>query len=337
MPAPSMRARGALHAPYARPIASCARPCRPQNLSQLPGISEPPSTFDHFTTTNSIAFGGAFAVPAVGATRHGAAFKSKLSRSDIFAASRVQGAAATESTAAAFARTTASASRRPQPRFVHGGAYRNRSQVALDRNLVASGGARASRPACVALRVPFTLAPLPPPHPIGGAAPAAVPPAAPSPAAALPAAAPLVMIRRGPPCDGSLASTAPALDFCTSDSVHFQWQRQNAPRPTHQFNLPHKNGSSLDVYMPETQRAQRNAAGPLHYTTSHTTQFTAYPGTTLMVPPGKGGVDMTRSSVPLGVDDYPTERAHTATAFVGTGLDCTRASCPSRGTLGARL
>lgn len=240
-----------------------------KNLSQLPGISEPPSTFDHFTTTNSIAFGGAFAVPAVGATRHGAAFKSKLSRSDIFAASRVQGAAATESTAAAFARTTASASRRPQPRFVHGGAYRNRSQVALDRNLVASG--------------------------------------------------------------------APALDFCTSDSVHFQWQRQNAPRPTHQFNLPHKNGSSLDVYMPETQRAQRNAAGPLHYTTSHTTQFTAYPGTTLMVPPGKGGVDMTRSSVPLGVDDYPTERAHTATAFVGTGLDCTRASCPSRGTLGARL
>lgn len=62
-------------------------------------------------------------------------------------------------------------------------------------------------------------------------------------------------------------------------------------------------------------------------------------GVPLKVPPGKGGVDMTKSSIPLGRDYVPPTEAHTASMFRGTQIpeQNRMRTCPSRGTLGARV
>ena len=72
-----------------------------------------------------------------------------------------------------------------------------------------------------------------------------------------------------------------------------------------------------------------------------TTQQQHYqePRATLVVPPGKGGVDRSLSSVPLCSDFagvLATPQPHSHTAFTGTQLDELRHTCASRGTLGAR-
>ena len=87
-----------------------------------------------------------------------------------------------------------------------------------------------------------------------------------------------------------------------------------------------------------------NARGGVgHYATSMGTQFSE-PGVALVVPPGKGGIDMTRSVVPLGSMNsgatpsaYPTPAAHTGSAYMGAQLpNGLQPRCPSRGSLGAR-
>ena len=75
-----------------------------------------------------------------------------------------------------------------------------------------------------------------------------------------------------------------------------------------------------------------------HYNTSHASHYTDR-RVPLVVPPGKGGVDMSKSNVPLGRDYVPPEESHTTSMFRGTQIPphARARECPSRGTLGARL
>lgn len=236
--------------------------------------------------------------------RHQATFKSKMERSSVLAETVNVPKTTTAGTMFAGA---ADFPRKVNPRFVNGGDFRNHSEVALGRNLTKPGVA-----------------------------------------------------------EGELTTTSRST-----------WGAAGAPsqRPTHRFELPQKNTSTYlttDMGPPAgaeprrpptigrmtpsylatrtdptqpSQRVYRTSArgGVGHYATSMGTQFSE-PGVALVVPPGKGGIDMTRSVVPLGSMNsgatpsaYPTPAAHTGSAYMGAQLpNGLQPRCPSRGSLGAR-
>ena len=138
-----------------------------------------------------------------------------------------------------------------------------------------------------------------------------------------------------------------------------------APPAAHKFNMPQKNtstfmstslavpearGSTFEVFatrtnhhLPHTDNYMPPKAGPAngaaHYRTSSQMHYNTY-DVQLKVPPGKGGVDMTRSTIPLA-DSRCNERqamqAHTASMFRGEQPSHEEKvrKCASRSTLGA--
>jgi len=274
-----------------------------KNISQLPGFDDPPSGAEHFVTTNSVMFGQSYRPVSVGSTRHLAVFKKKCQReqTDIFGTRGVR-RPKPETEATAQGRSTLNVARTYQPRLVHGGAYRNKSRVGLD--MTEGTG------------------------------------------------------------EQDFSTTQQEMSFVTGRST---------PAATHRFNLPQKNTStflttSLEVgpdqerpRPPKTSYGRTNNAQPLtetdyrvssqqnykqlarrgksHYETSHESQFRGHPDYPLVVPPGKGGVDQTYSKVPLGdlVNAHATGIPHSVSIHAGDQLlDGLRATCPSRGSLGAR-
>ena len=96
----------------------------------------------------------------------------------------------------------------------------------------------------------------------------------------------------------------------------------------------------MRVPLADPDLLQGGSARPGHYSTSYESHYTQ-PGTKLVVPPGKGGVDMTHSSVPLGRaagGNLPTGVAHSASMFTGQQVPehARMRTCSSRGTLGTR-
>lgn len=213
-----------------------------------------------------------------------------------------------ESNAAYMMGSTASARRKPQPRYVHGGGHRNKSSIPVGQNLVNEH----TRP----------------------------------------------------------------QDFTTTTHALHQYNRHSTPRPTHQFNLPQKNlstfmSTNLGVPVPPKMPDERTGVGvrvgvrefttrtdhakgsrehyggpadrgASHYVTANASQFTE-PSVKLVVPPGKGGVDMTRSTgmqyiVPLGkVSDTTIESNYAATFRGMQNPDGVRPTFPDRGTFGMQV
>jgi hypothetical protein len=269
---------------------------RTQNISQLPGFGDPPSTPEHFSTTANGAYNCIGGTPAA-TPRHGATFKGKNeATSDIFG-TRTARKTRPETTSEAMMAQTRHVERKRNPRLVHGGDFRYRSVIALDKNL-------------------------------GG----------------------------------------PPTDYTTTTGMVVGWPG-TGERPTHRFELPQKNVSTYlttslgvgaghalghsprarmadfptaaDAYRTPSQTTYRSSAlaGSAHFSTSHATHY-AKPGGKLVVPLGKGGVDMTVSVVPLfeGTEGGPSNTTpHSASIFTGAQPpDGIRAACASRGTLGAR-
>lgn len=252
----------------------------------------------------------------VGTPRHQAVFKAKMEKTDVFGrgnADKAKRKDAIISTAHAMGRDSGSARRNPNPKFVHGGSFRNKSNVALDRNLVVDGA---------------------------------------------------------PPPDFSTTTNAAQYDVTTQLSARrthkFQLPQKNvstymttamtniaAPAPSPQRTGP---GGILSVgrqrgvreFVTVTDHSQvqgpsdrshalyqHPAAGSAHYKTSNNSHYLEHPELRLVVPPGKGGVDMTKSTIPLGRDvGLPPETSHTQSMYRGHLQVPVRATCASRGTLG---
>ena len=131
-------------------------------------------------------------------------------------------------------------------------------------------------------------------------------------------------------------------DYASTAGTHFTW-RPGSPRATHRYELPQKNAStafasSMGPRLAGPAGNRPQPVPPGFFTNMHRQHFTEYPGVPLVVPPGKGGVDMTGSVVPLGSDFHstPTPEPHSHYAYTGAQLDEIRHTCASRGTLGAR-
>jgi hypothetical protein len=183
--------------------------------------------------------------------------------------------------------SSARSPRKPQPRFVHGGGFRNNSHVALDRNLIAAS-----------------------------------------------------------------AGWEPDFETTATSSFNPNTTKMSA-RPTHRFQLPQKNTSTFmsiahcepatvapprrehtvgkrmgvrefstktDYHQPHASHYAHATKVPAdHYRTSHKSDFMdRHPK--LVVPPGKGGVDVTRATIKLSTGDYPTETTHYASVYTGQQL-----------------
>ena len=107
-----------------------------KNFSSLPGFGAPPNGAEYFSTTTGSSFQHNGEQPA-GTPRYNSNVRHKT---DIFG---VMGQTHKKepfvSTATTMGQSTAGIARHPQPRYVHGGGYRNTSAVALDRNLISAG------------------------------------------------------------------------------------------------------------------------------------------------------------------------------------------------------
>jgi len=288
-------------------------------MSQLPGFGDPPNPQDMFTTTSGSThtlLASAAASSAAGTPRHHAEYKTKGERHapDIFGVSRQRKAAPpAETTSQSMNSNCKGWALQPTPRFVNGGAFRNSSTVALGKNLV--------------------------------------------------------------PADGSYQKQ----DFATTQGTMLWGGGPIAQRPMHRFELPQKNTSTYlttslrptDEIEPERirehgsvgrvnarpERSMGRAStshgvppsqlsygkppmgGITHFLTTNAQHYVEHPGTRLVVPPGKGGVDRSLSMVPLGSDfdaSTPMPQPHSQTVFTGQQLDELRHTCASRGTLGAR-
>ena len=108
-----------------------------KNFSQLPGFGEPPNGPEFFTTTSGTSFLSKGVTP-VSTPRFSATARQPT---DIFGVRALPTPREPYvSTATAMGETAAGTSRRPQPRFVNGGGFRNASVVPLDRSLMSEGG-----------------------------------------------------------------------------------------------------------------------------------------------------------------------------------------------------
>ena len=110
-----------------------------KNLSALPGFTGPPSDASHFATTSQFSYQPT-GDKLVATPRHGAVFKEKMERVDIFGNDMSKVSKRREqqamSTTMAMGRETLAVRRHRSPRYVHGGAFRTSSKVPLDRNAV---------------------------------------------------------------------------------------------------------------------------------------------------------------------------------------------------------
>lgn len=153
-----------------------------------------------------------------------------------------------------------------------------------------------------------------------------------------------------------------APKFGTTTAAGLNWP-DGAPRPTHKFNMPQKNtstfmstslaipdggdGATVDLFSTQTNHnlpysdhyRSKPVGGHQHYNTSYHSHYSDTAGVKLRVPPGKGGVDMTRSTIPLGERDLPFTQAHSAAMYTGQQVpEAERVRCVgSRGTLGAKV
>lgn len=267
-----------------------------KNISHLPGMSAAPGGHGRYFNTTTGSIYTAPPNPPMASPRHMATYKQKMEATDIFGVGTWASADSQVkvSTASAMGGDTVLAQRRPHPRYVHGGGYRNTSMVSLDKNLVE---------------------------------------------------------QLGPEAPGFGTTTA-AAGFRGPDG---------APRPTHKFNMPQKNtstfmstslavadgGPSVDLFstqtnhnLPYSDHYRSSAVGGAgHYNTSYNSHYSDTSGVRLRVPPGKGGVDMTRSTIPLGDRDLPFTTAHSAAMYTGQQVPHTERVRPvgSRGTLGAKV
>ena len=169
------------------------------------------------------------------------------------------------SAAAAMGKTLAGVVPKAQPRLVHGGAFRNASTVALDKNI----------------------------------------------------------------------ENPPPRDFVTVTHANQIWTAGTAPVPTHRFDLPQKNKSVGHVPQDAPGRTPANSG---HFVATSAAHFSPRDAQ-LIRPPGKGGVDMTKSAVPLGRESLPPTQTHAQSVFLGRQVppDERIRLCPSRGTLGVRV
>lgn len=275
-----------------------------KNFSQLPGFGDPPNGSDYFTTTSGSSFMQSRVVPAP-TPRYNTSARGVQPTDPIGVRGVVKrrGDPPSMSAATAMGQSTQNVLRQPQPRYVHGGGYRNSSAVALDKNLMTEG-----------------MMP---------------------------------------------------TDFSTmSHNVH-SYNAEYAPKNKHRFDLPQKNtstflstsltvGASGPSAAPAPAASIRNlttttnhhqaypallksgSARHDHYNTSHASHYMPTDSSRLTIPPGKGGVDMTRSSVPLGRatgTQQAMETAHSASMFTGQQVPehARMRTCPSRGTLGTRM
>ena len=265
---------------------------RAQNISQLPGFGDPPNPTDLFMSTTKTSYQQQWQSRSrsqADTPRAAAALiKERQERTDIFGTASSR-APPTEPTTASLFRNGKSMPRKVNPRFVHGGAFRGHSNVALGKNLTG----------------PWSSAP----------------------------------------------------DYSTTQASTHSWHPGAAKQPTHRYDLPQKNTSTHlttsmvvaesrgESHRPRTgdwcrpsQTNFRSRVGPLHYTTAHATHFTAHPEVRRVPPPGKGGVDVSGSDIPLGSlnnGDAPTPATHSHDIFQGAQPpDGLRHTCASRGTLG---
>ena len=282
-----------------------------QNLSSLPGFMGPPTADDRFTTTSASSFtggGNASQVRAAGTPRHLAQFKtmSESHTKDVFGMGGPSLETVTETSAHAMNSGAQEWPRARTPRFVNGGAFRNASTVPLDKN------------------------------------------------------------------NQRLDGTAVLHDFATTSGTAW-WPGGEVERPMSRYERPQKNTStyiatSMAVHTartPEhkprehyghvnprteslTSRPKTSAnqfreppkgfSASSHFLTTYKQHFPE-PSGKLVVPQGKGSVDRSISSIPMGSDfdarPMPSE-SHSHSIFVGAQLDELRHTCASRGTLGVR-
>ena len=272
-----------------------------KNRSDLPGFEAEPNAAHYFTTTSGMAYGPEkFAQQPVRTSR----YSHRAKPTDIFGLRDTPRRADSSMSAThAMGMMTENTPRKVTPRFVNGKGFRNESKTPLDRNLVLAGG-------------------------------------------------------------------APSTDYVSASHACMMYNGDSRPSVTHQFDLPQKNistymhrslavpihtggGAKLGMGLPldiglrteatvtdhhekYPQNVTRYPARPDHFRTSHTSHYAERPETKLVVPPGKGGHDMTVSNVPLG-GDLMIRESHTQSAFLAHERIPVRPACASRGTLGTRL
>ena len=294
-----------------------------KNLSQLPDFHGPPSEAHHFATTSRGSYVWNQEKP-VGTPRHEAKYKQKMERTQgIFGRDLTRGGKSRDpvtgiadpvvvSTAVAMGQSVGSARRTVSPRFVHGGGFRNHSEVALDRNLVRDGAPSQDFSTTTHASMRY---------------------------------------------DSGAASTPrhkfhlPQKNVSTYMTTAISNVAPPSPAPRHadgpvrvgrQFGVKEFVTATdhLKVQGPDDRGHplyQTTQPGLIHYQTSNMGHYMEHHGHKLVVPPGKGGVDMTRSTIPLGFDpQLAMETSHTHSMFTGMQGE-RRATCSSRGTLGTRL
>jgi hypothetical protein len=268
----------------------------------------------------------------VGTSRHGAVFKEKMERRDIFGNDMSKVSKRREpilSTTTAMGYQSASARLEPSPRLVHGGSFRGLSRVPLDRNAVGPN--------------------------------APVPDFKTTTHAAFEQSS---VVR-----DITGASTVGSSFSASSRQHRYELPQKNAstflatsmvpgvhppPSPINPLSSRARGDPSARTsvgkvngvaeFVTETDHARAQPGlyshpppGYNHYVSANHQHYGVDRPSSLYrhAPPGKGGVDMTKSTIPLGRDHYPMQPSHTHAEFLGMPGE-QRATCSSRGTLGTR-
>lgn len=293
-----------------------------KNLSQLP-VGDPNSGPEHFMTTAGLTYNAPSETPA-GTPRHKAMFKAKMERTEVFGHDQIHFQTRPTFKSTTAAQFDASSSVKPQfsPRFVHGGAFRNASQVP---NLPGAGEGRNLPSLDQGFETTQKGAYRPPP---GG------PSMSPRHKFDLPQKNTSTFMALSHHVTPSPAGSSPrgpgvgringVREFSTHTDHSQQYAAHYAP-----------------AHAPAAASSPRVPAAPAaHYRTQNAGDFASskYAGVKLHVPPGKGGRYTNRATIDLSTGKYPTAQAHSSSMFLGMQpADGVRARCESRGTLGARL